>query len=74
MVDGTRAKTLDVAKSIQQRVETEIGARPFLVLINKADLRETWEIPETAWAELADAGWSVLETSAKSGSASKRRL
>ena len=46
---------------------TEIGARPFLLLVNKADLRETWEIPEAAWADLAGAGWSVLETSAKSG-------
>jgi small GTP-binding protein len=67
VVDGTRSKTLDVARSIQQRVQTEIGARPFLVLINKADLRETWEIPATAWADLASAGWTVLETSAKSG-------
>jgi small GTP-binding protein len=67
VADGTRSKTLDVARSIQQRVETEIGSRPFLALINKADLRETWEIPETAWADLANAGWTVLETSAKSG-------
>jgi small GTP-binding protein len=67
VVDGTRAKTLDIAKSIRQRVETEIGARPFLLLVNKVDLRETWEIPDSAWAELAAQGWSVLETSAKSG-------
>src|SRR5580700_11365434 len=67
VADGTRGKTLDIARSIQQRVTTEIGARPFLLLVNKADLRETWEIPETAWSELAGAGWTVLETSAKSG-------
>jgi len=67
VVDGTRAKTLDIARSIQQRVETEIGSRPFLVLVNKADLRESWEIPDSAWADLAGAGWSILETSAKSG-------
>ena len=67
VIDGTRAKTLDVARSIQQRVESEIGARPFLALINKADLRETWEIPESTWEELAASGWRLLETSAKSG-------
>jgi len=67
VVDGTRAKTLEVARSVQQRVESEIGVRPFLVLVNKADLRESWEIPESAWAELASSGWNVLETSAKSG-------
>jgi small GTP-binding protein len=67
VVDGTRSRTLDVARSIQERVEREIGPRPFLLLINKADLRETWEIPDSVWAELAGAGWTVLETSAKSG-------
>jgi small GTP-binding protein len=67
VADGTRSRTLDVAKSIQERVELEIGARPFLLLVNKADLRETWEIPDSAWAELTDGGWTILETSAKSG-------
>lgn len=67
VIDGTRAKTLDVARSIQQRVQNEIGARPFLALINKADLRESWEIPDSVWAELAGEGWTLLETSAKSG-------
>src|ERR1019366_4348180 len=42
VIDGTRAKTLEVARSIQQRVQNEIGVRPFLALINKADLRESW--------------------------------
>jgi hypothetical protein len=67
VVDGTRSRTLDVARSIQQRVAAEVGARPFLVLVNKADLRETWEIPDSVWEELAAAGWTVVETSAKSG-------
>jgi small GTP-binding protein len=67
VVDGTRARTLDIARSIQQRVESEIGSRPFLMLVNKADLRETWEIPDSTWADLANLGWTVLETSAKSG-------
>jgi small GTP-binding protein len=67
VADGTRSRTLDIARSIQQRVENEVGARPFLLLVNKADLRETWEIPESAWEELTGAGWTILETSAKSG-------
>jgi small GTP-binding protein len=67
VIDGTRAKTLEIARNIQQRVANEIGQRPFLALVNKADLRETWEISDSKWAELADAGWTVLETSAKSG-------
>jgi small GTP-binding protein len=67
VVDGTRGRTLDIARSIQQRVETEIGARPFLLLVNKADIRETWEIPDSTWSDLTSSGWTVLETSAKSG-------
>ena len=67
VVDGTRSRTLEVARSIQQRVETEIGVRPFLMLVNKVDLRETWEIPDSVWQELTAAGWTILETSAKSG-------
>jgi small GTP-binding protein len=67
VADGTRGKTLEVARSIQQRVENEIGVRPFLLLLNKADLRETWDIPESARAALAGAGWTIIETSAKSG-------
>ena len=67
VIDGTRSKTLEVARSIQERAEAEIGSRPFLALVNKVDLRETWEIPDSAWADLAAKGWSILETSAKTG-------
>jgi small GTP-binding protein len=67
VADGTRAKTLEIARSIQQRVQDEVGERPFLLLVNKADLKDTWEIQESAWQELAGEGWTILETSAKSG-------
>ena len=67
VVDGTRSRTLEVARSIQQRAEAELGPRPFTLLVNKADLRESWQIPDSTWEELTKAGWIVLETSAKSG-------
>ena len=67
VIDGCRRKTLDAAISIQQRVESEIGRYPFLVLANKADERVKWEIPDEALQELANRGWTVLETSAKTG-------
>jgi GTPase SAR1 family protein len=67
VADGTRAKTLEVARSIQRRVAQEIGPRPFLALLNKADLRDTWEVSDSDLAGLAEVGWTVLETSAKSG-------
>src|SRR5262245_14506008 len=43
VVDVTRAETLEVAKSIQARVTSEIGTVPVLFLFNKADLQEDWE-------------------------------
>jgi small GTP-binding protein len=67
VVDGCRARTLDVALSIQQRVNAEIGTRPFLLLANKADERAAWEIPDSTWSDLAARGITVLETSAKTG-------
>lgn len=67
VVDGRRAKTLDAALTIQQRVEGEIGPRPFLLLLNKADDRSNWEVQDSAVAELQQRGWHVLETSAKTG-------
>ena len=67
VVDGRRSKTLDAALSIQQRVETEIGQRPFLLLVNKADERASWELQDVEVAGLAARGWTVLETSAKTG-------
>jgi hypothetical protein len=67
VVDGCRGKTLEVARGIQQRVEGELGPRPFLLLANKADQRPNWEIPESTWDELSGLGWTVLETSAKTG-------
>ncbi len=67
VADGTRRKTLDIARDIQQRVENEIGKQPFLLLVNKADLRNTWEIKDSEWSELTASGWIVLETSAKTG-------
>ncbi len=67
VVDVTRAETLEVAKSIQARVTSEIGSVPFLFLFNKTDLKEDWQIPEQFLEDLKDAGYLVLRTSAKTG-------
>src|SRR5262245_32753123 len=69
VADGTRAETLEVAKSIQARVTAEVGAVPFLLLLNKADLQESWELPEDSVAALEAAGWTIVRTSAKTGEA-----
>ena len=67
VVDGTRASTLEVARTIHARAEAEIGKVPFLLLVNKSDLRSEWTIPQSRLDELVALGWTVRPTSAKTG-------
>ena len=67
VADGTRSETLEVARSIQSRVEAEIGSVPFFALLNKADLEESWDVSADSIAALESAGWGVVRTSAKTG-------
>ncbi|MFN0306183.1 MAG: Rab family GTPase [Burkholderiales bacterium] len=67
VADGTRDQTLAVARSIGDRVRTEIGDIPLLLLINKLDLRTEWTVTDAALSLLRAAGWNVVATSAKTG-------
>jgi hypothetical protein len=67
VVDGCRQPTLETALDLQKRVTETIGEMPFVLALNKADLREDWEIDADAVSELAANGWRIMETSAKSG-------
>jgi small GTP-binding protein len=67
VADGTRLATLDKAFELHQRAETEIGKVPLILVINKLDAIEEWEIKETDLASLSESGWQVVATSAKTG-------
>jgi small GTP-binding protein len=67
VADGTRAITLDVALSLRERVETEHGRLPCVMLLNKRDLVEQWVMPDSQLEALRARGWSVRVTSARSG-------
>lgn len=67
VVDGTRRDTLEKALAIQQSVEQSAGAAPFILILNKSDLKEEWEIDDTAIEELSQRGWIVIQGSAKTG-------
>ncbi|NOT63473.1 MAG: GTP-binding protein [Acidobacteria bacterium] len=67
VADGTRPTTLDTAKILRQRVTDTIGAVPFILLINKQDVRDDWDLDDRALAEFAQAGCTIIETSAKTG-------
>jgi small GTP-binding protein len=67
VADGCRASTLDAAIDLQSRVEAELGKVPFTCVVNKADLRESWQVGADALERLSALGWTMLPTSAKSG-------
>jgi len=66
VIDVTRGQTLEVARSIQARVASEIGNIPFLCLLNKTDVPD-WDIGAARIDALREEGWNVLRTSAKTG-------
>lgn len=67
VVDGTRKDTLDTALKLRKRVNEEIGEVPFVLVLNKTDLKNEWEISRQDLDELSKSGWAVVETSAKTG-------
>ncbi|HXG63687.1 MAG TPA: Rab family GTPase [Blastocatellia bacterium] len=68
VADGTRRATFEKALELQKRAESEIGKVPFaLLVLNKSDLADEWELSEDEIASLEREGWSVIRTSAKTG-------
>ena len=67
VADGTRRSTLETAFDLQAKVEGEIGAAPFILLLNKSDLADEWDLNDGGMAKLSEAGWEFIHTSAKTG-------
>jgi small GTP-binding protein len=67
VADGTRPATLEIALSLRQRVEADFGALPFVLLVNKSDLREEWAVSDEEVEGLRGNGWWVQATSARTG-------
>jgi len=67
VIDGTRRQTLEDALALNQRVMQEVGKVPAILVLNKSDLVDNWEIDSARESELSAAGWTILRTSAKTG-------
>jgi small GTP-binding protein len=65
--DGTWAESLVTAKSIHQRAKETVPDIPFMLVVNKSDLWNRWEITAPELEKLVAQGWKVQVTSAKSG-------
>jgi len=66
VADGTRAETLNRAVKLKERATRALGDVPFLLIANKHDLGGDWELEDGFERRLPD--WTVVKTSAKSGS------
>jgi small GTP-binding protein len=67
IADGTRRPTLETARALQNTVQAELGGVPFLLVLNKVDLRTDWEIEDSVLEEYTKLGWQIVTTSAKTG-------
>ena len=67
VADGTRRSTLETAWDLRRLVEQAVGAIPVILLVNKHDLTDNWDVPDALLAPFEQAGIPVLLTSAKSG-------
>ncbi len=67
VIDGTRRETLARAMAIQGEAKQVLGPVHFVVILNKSDLADEWEIGPQEENELVSSGWKVIRTSAKTG-------
>ena len=66
-VDGTRRETLEKAVILQSRAHEMLAGVPFVLMLNKADLVDKWEVDDSAVEDLVQQGWPTFRTSAKTG-------
>jgi small GTP-binding protein len=67
VADRTRPNTLETAFQLRTRIESELGEIPCILVFNKSDLVDEIKIDKSEIEKLAQSGWQVIETSAKTG-------
>lgn len=67
VVDGTRRDTLYTAFTLQKKVEASIGNVPFILILNKTDLVDEWDLDDITMELISKKDWSVIKGSAKTG-------
>ncbi|MDH3534450.1 MAG: GTP-binding protein [Gammaproteobacteria bacterium] len=68
VADGSRAETLEISLGLKDRLYSEVGEVPVVLIVNKSDLKNSWNIDQDKLQQLRDSGWQVIETSAKNSS------
>lgn len=65
VADGCRQSTLAIAAALKERVERVCGHLPYVLAVNKADLRDEWEVDPRGTLDGGAA--DVFISSAKTG-------
>ena len=67
VLDGTRKDTLDTAIMLRKRIESTVSNIPYIVVLNKSDVKSEWEFDKEEVNQLFDNNITLIESSAKTG-------
>jgi len=67
VADGCSSASLETAISIRQLCLTELGSRPAVLIVNKVDLHEEWQVDIKSLSAFERSGLVTFTTSAKTG-------
>ena len=67
VADGTRKNTVQQALDLASHVSATAGEVPSLLIVNKVDLENEWELEAEDLERLRSQGWNLIKTSAKLG-------
>jgi small GTP-binding protein len=67
IIDGTRHETLEVARHLRRLALRTMGPVPYVLVINKRDLCQSWQVDHEMYQDLASQACLVIESSAKTG-------
>jgi len=67
VIDPTRPKTLQSAEKLHAMVKQTLGDLPYVLVLNKADLKNEWVLDENAIDTVALDALETIESSAKTG-------
>ena len=67
VIDKTRPASLQVAHTLHQKAQLVVGEIPFILVVNKSDLPDSWDSQQKELDQLKEQGWIIMNTSAKTG-------
>jgi small GTP-binding protein len=67
VADGTRADTFDVAASIVEQMDRDLGPLPLVFVVNKKDLVDAWQADAARLDAMRPRSLAVVTASAKTG-------